>query len=94
MLLFAITPYLWPCEDRRPESDPGGIFSHYIQRSSEILWLYKNSMGPNYIYSYSKSRSYSRSDFGFTVDFHTIQEEFRYIVVIRKLDGTLLYLQL
>ena len=30
----------------------------------KVLWLYENSMGPNYIYSYSKSHSYSRSDFG------------------------------
>ena len=38
MLLCCLTPYLWPCEGRRPESDPAGggfrslpFLSHYIQ---------------------------------------------------------------
>ena len=55
-------------------------------------------MGPYYIYSYNKSHAYSRSDFGPAKAVGRSQtrpvflslnaEEFRYIVVMRKLDGT------
>ena len=49
-----------------PGVRPGrwSISLNTMQGNSEILWLYENSMGPNYIYSYSKSHAYSRSDFG------------------------------
>ena len=53
---------------RRPQAGirPGrwSISLNTMQGNSEILWLYESSMGPNYIYSYSKSHAYSRSDFG------------------------------
>ena len=75
-----------------------------MQGDSEILWLYENSMGPNYIYSYSKSHSYPRATLALRRPQAVVRpdppflllstEEFRYIVVMRKLDGILLYLQL
>ena len=48
----------------RSQTRPVEYSLNAIQGNSEILCLYENSMGPNYIYSYSKSHSYSRSDFG------------------------------
>lgn len=52
----------------------------------KVLWLYVNSMGPNYVYNYSKSHSYSRSDLPCLNT-----EKFRYIEVIKQPDET--YLQ-
>ena len=39
MLLCCLTPYLWPCEGRRPESDPAG--GGFLEGVFRLLTLMK-----------------------------------------------------